>query len=46
MLLSFNKRLWIILSNQNRVFWKDVVAELFKCIIDIRLQYDIVKADV
>lgn len=41
MALLFDKGLWIILSNQDRIFGK----MLFKCVIDIQLQYDGVKTD-
>lgn len=42
MALLFDKGLWIILSNQDRIFGK----MLFKCVIDIQLQYDGVKTDI
>lgn len=42
MALLFDKGLWIILNNQDRIFGK----MLFKCVIDIQLQYDGVKTDI
>lgn len=42
MALLFDKGLWIILNNQDRILGK----MLFKCVIDIQLQYDGVKTDI